>query len=507
MESYPKRPSGMHVPDEPLMLHCQQHSNECAEHLLTKELQIFVQLIWSFTMFQPHKMTAILFAAFASFAGCSISAGALAADTVATASSTPALQLASLGDDWSVHGQLTYVNQWHPDFTAPYSGPNSMDSAARNTNTTDITLFLGRRLWKGAELWLNPEIDQGFGLSNTVGMAGFPSGEAYKIGENRPYIRLPRAFVRHVIPLDGETQAVEDGINQFANSYSANNVVITVGKFSVVDIFDNNSYAHDARSDFLNWSIIDSGTFDYAADSWGFTNGAVAEWNQNNWSLRGGAFQMSQVPNQKVTGFHFHQHSFVAELEHRHEWAGHPGKVKVLAFVNRGDMGDYRDATSLALATNATPDTALVRRNSSNPGLTLNFEQELTSDLGVFARAGINSGKKEAYEFTDINRSISGGLSLQGARWGRPNDKIGIAGAVNALSSDAKAYFSAGGIDILIGDGQLNYGTEKIIEAYYSAALTKNLKLSLDYQHVTNPAYNRDRGPFSIYAVRLHAEL
>lgn len=416
-------------------------------------------------------------------------------------------QSKSWADDWSISSQVTYVNQWHPDFKAPYSGPNSMDPAASNTNTTDITLFLGRRLWQGAELWLNPEIDQGFGLSNTVGMAGYPSGEAYKIGENRPYLRLPRAFIRHVISLDDQRQDVEAGSNQLAGSYSPNNLTLTIGKFSVVDIFDNNTYAHDARSDFLNWSIIDSGTFDYAADSWGFTNGIAAEWNQNDWTLRGGAFQMSAVPNQKVTGFHFHQHSFVTELEHRHQWAGHPGKIKILAFVNRGDMGGYRDALQLAQATNATPETALVRRNSSNPGLTLNFEQELAEDLGVFARTGINSGKKEAYEFTDINRSVSGGLSLQGKRWGRPDDKLGLAGAINALSSDAKAYFSAGGIGILIGDGRLNYGTEKIIEAYYSAALSKHLKLTLDYQHVNNPAYNRDRGPFSIYAVRLHAEL
>lgn len=458
-------------------------------------------------MFQKTKMTVALFSACAAFAACTLSGRALAEDTAAATNAATALLPESVGDNWSVHGQLTYVNQWHPDFTAPYSGQNSMDSAARNTNTTDITLFLGRRLWKGAELWLNPEIDQGFGLSNTVGMAGFPSGEAYKIGENRPYIRLPRAFIRHVISLDGDTQNVEAGTNQFATSYNTNNVVITVGKMSVVDIFDNNSYAHDARSDFLNWSIIDSGTFDYAADSWGFTNGATVEWNQDNWSLRGGAFQMSQVPNQKVTGFHFNQHSFIAEVERRHEWAGHPGKFKVLAFVNEGDMGDYRDAVRLGLASNATPDTALVRRNSANPGLTLNFEQELASDLGVFARMGMNGGKKEAYEFTDMNRSISGGLSLQGTRWGRPDDRVGVAGAVNALSSDAKAYFSAGGIGVLIGDGQLNYGHEKIFETYYSAALTKNLKLSFDYQHVTNPAYNRDRGPFSIYAVRLHAEM
>ena len=458
-------------------------------------------------MFQFNKTMLMLRITLIALHGLFISDAAHAVDLQAATAQNMAQQGTSQDENWSVHSQLTYVNQWHPEFTAKYSGQNSMTPAASNTNTTDITLFLGRRLWRGAELWINPEIDQGFGLSNTVGMAGFPSGEAYKIGENRPYIRLPRAFIRQTIPLGGEIQTTEASTNQFANQYSANNIVLTIGKFSVVDIFDNNSYAHDARVDFLNWSIIDAGTFDYAADSWGFTNGAAIEWNQHDWSLRGGAFQLSPVPNQKIAGFHVRQHSFVAELEHRHEWQNHPGKFKILTFVNRGRMGDYRDANNLATASNTTPDTSLVRYSSSNAGVTFNIEQELTNDLGLFARISMNGGKKEAYEFTEINRSLSGGLSLQGSRWGRPDDRIGVAGAINALSKDAKAYFAAGGLGLLIGDGQLNYGSEKIVETYYSASLTKNLKLSLDYQRVINPAYNRDRGPFSIYALRLHAEM
>lgn len=458
-------------------------------------------------MFRNKKMSLSLFSSFALVSACCLPVSAVADDAVVASSADQAPKSDALGDDWSVHGQFTYVNQGHPGFTAPYSGANSMTPAARQASTADVTLFLGRRLWQGAEFWINPEIDQGFGLSNTLGMAGYPSGEAYKVGQNSPYLRLPRAFIRQVISLNGEAQAVEAGTNQFANNTSANNVVITVGRFSVVDIFDTNTYAHDPRSDFLNWSIIDSGTFDYAADSWGFTNGAAVEWNQGSWTLRGGVFQMSDVPNAKVTGFHPHQHSFVTELERRYQWGDHPGKVKLLAFVNQGDMGAYRDATSLAAVTGTTPDTALVRRQSSNPGVSLNFEQELTHDLGAFARVGVNGGKLEAYEFTEINRSVSGGLSLRGGSWGRADDTVGLGAAVNGMSSSAKAYFAAGGSGILIGDGQLNYAPEKTIEAYYSVAVNKDVKLTFDYQHVTNPAYNHDRGPFPIYAVRLHAEL
>jgi high affinity Mn2+ porin len=125
----------------------------------------------------------------------------------------------------------------------------------------------------------------------------------------------------------------------------------------------------------------------------------------------------------------------------------------------------------------------------------------------LFARAGGNDGRKEAYEFTEINRSLSAGISLKGSRWGRGEDTLGIAFANNQLSSQARTYFAAGGMGILIGDGALNYGPERIAEAYYSARLNAHVTLSFDVQRVVHPAYNRDRGPVTIYATRLHAEL
>lgn len=407
---------------------------------------------------------------------------------------------------WAIHGQLTNVTQSHPRFTSPYSGTNSLQANGRTEETTDITVYAGTRLWRGAELWLNPEVDQGFGLSNTVGMAGFPSGEAYKVGANTPYWRLPRAFIRQVIPLGGAQESVESAANQLAGSRAANNVVLTVGKFSVVDVFDTNSYAHDPRADFLNWSVIDAGAFDYAADAWGFTYGAAAEWTQDWWTVRGGLFQLSRVPNGKVTGVDFSQYMFVAELEERHQWHGRPGKIKVLVFVNRGRMASYQDAVQLANQTGDRPDVSLVRKKSSRPGFAVNLEQELSSDVGAFLRASINDGSKEAYEFTEINRSLSTGVSLKGTRWGRHDDTVGLAAVVNGLSKEARDYFVAGGTGILIGDGALNYGAEKILEAYYSLKVNKHLSLAVNYQHVNNPAYNRDRGPVSIYGLRLHSE-
>jgi high affinity Mn2+ porin len=407
---------------------------------------------------------------------------------------------------WAVHGQFTNLTQWHPKFRSPYEGANSLAANGRTEETTDVTLYAGMRLWRGAELWINPEIDQGFGLSNTVGVAGFPSGEAYKIGANRPYLRMPRLFVRQVIPLGHATEKVDAAANQLAGERATDNLTLTVGKFSVVDIFDSNSYAHDPRADFMNWSVIDAGAFDYAADAWGFSYGAAAEWTQDWWTLRAGVFQLSPVPNGKITGIDFSQRSLVAEVEARHQWQGHPGKFKLLGFVNRGKMGSYRDAVQQALATNGVPDTSLVRRFGSRSGISINLEQELASDLGMFARASVNDGSKEAYEFTEINRSLTAGLSLKGGRWGRPDDTIGAAAVANGLSGAARSYFEAGGIGILIGDGRLNYGSEKILETYYSARLNRFLTAVLDYQRVTAPAYNGDRGPVSIYGVRVHAE-
>ena len=409
---------------------------------------------------------------------------------------------------WSVHGQFTNVTQSHPSFAAPYTGQNSLSPNIDSKETTDLTLYAGMRISGGGELWINPEIDQGFGLSNTVGMAGYPSGEAYKVGANAPYLRLPRLFYRHTINLDGVEQTIAQAANQMMHTQSANNVILTIGKFSVTDVFDTNSYAHDPRSDFMNWSIVESGAFDYAADAWGFTKGVSIEWTQSRWTLRGGFFDLSTIPNTTILDPTFSQHEWVGELEERYQLSEHLGKVKLLGFVNQGKMGSYADALQLAQQTGNPPDTALVRRGSSQSGFAINLEQELTSDMGTFARASMNEGNKEAFDFTEINKSVSAGLSLRGNPWGRHDDTLGFAAVANGLSSDARNYFAAGGMGILIGDGHLNYGSEKIMETYYSYSVhaIDHLMLTVNYQYAVNPAYNQDRGPVSIFGLRVHKE-
>jgi high affinity Mn2+ porin len=411
-------------------------------------------------------------------------------------------------DWWGLHGQTTFVTQYHPGFHSAFRGPNSLDPQAQARETWDLTLYGGLRLWRGAELWVNPEVDQGFGLSNTLGVAGFTSGEAYKVGADVPYFQLPRLFVRQTMNLGGEGAHVEAGLNQLASSQTANRVVVTVGKFSVVDVFDTNRYAHDPRNDFLNWSIIDVGAFDYAADAWGYTYGAAVEWYQQWWTIRTGLFTLSKVPNSKVLENKvFDQYQVDLEVEARHTLVGQPGKLKLLGFLSHGRMGRYADATAIALQTGMPADIAAVRTAHNRVGVSLNLEQQLIEGLGVFAKAGWSQGAFEAFEFTDINKTVSLGLSFTGTRWGRPDDTVGVAVAVNDASGSAKQFFAAGGLGILVGDGQLVHsGPEYIVETYYNLAVFRFVKLSLDYQFVNNPAYNRDRGPVSIFGFRAHGE-
>jgi high affinity Mn2+ porin len=413
----------------------------------------------------------------------------------------PALQT----DNFAIHGQTTFLEQYDPPFRSPYTGPNSL-IPNEGRETWDATLFLGMRLWDGAEFWVDPEIDQGFGLSATLGVAGFPSGEAFKLGESVPYARVPRAFIRQTIDLGGDTQKVDAAANQFGGSQTANRLVLTIGKFAVTDIFDTNKYAHDPRGDFMNWSLIDTGTFDYAADAWGFTYGSAAEWYQGDWTVRGGIFDLSKVPNSTDLDTTFQQFQWVGEIERRYELWGQPGKLAVTGFLTRGRMGSFADAIALAMVTGGPADISAVRHYNSRGGVSLNLEQQITQELGVFARAGFANGDIEPYEFADIDRTVAAGLSLAGKQWGRPDDTFGLAGVINGITGVHEQFLDDGGTGILVGDGMLPHpGTEQIIETYYALPVSF-FRLTLDYQFIVNPAYNRDRGPVSVLGARLHAQ-
>ena len=432
----------------------------------------------------------------------------IAALTLASLHATPALaeDAAPIAqpETYAVHGQATVVAQAVARFASPYAGDNSL-APHQIKETIDATLYLGVQPWSGAELWANPEIDQGFGLSNTLGVAGFPSAEAYKVGKSSPYFRLQRLFVRQTVSLGGDRSAAAGTANQLAGVQSADRLVLTVGKFGVGDVFDTNRYAHDPRGDFLNWAIVDTGSFDYAADAWGYSYGAAAELYKGRWTLRLGAFNLSKVPNGETLETGFGQSELDAEIEHRHTIGGHDGAIRLAVYRNHGRFARLDAAAAVIEATGTIPDLATLRRPATRLGGQLNVEQALTDTLGVFLRAGVSDGRYEAYDFTDIDRTLVVGASLGGKGWHRESDRVGLATVINGISKQRQRYLADGGLGILIGDGALPHpGHEWITEAYYSAQLIKGIALSADYQLVVHPGYNRDRGPANVLALRLH---
>jgi high affinity Mn2+ porin len=428
---------------------------------------------------------------------------AVAADTSEDNIGQPVAQ-----ENFAIHGQATYTVQATDGFQAPYSGHNSLSPSA-NEETVDATLFLGARLWRGAEAWIEPEIDQGFGLDNTLGVAGFPSGEAYKVGAYQPYFRVPRAFVRQTLDAGSDREPLEGIANQLGGSRSVDRWVFTVGKFAVTDIFDTNQYAHDPRSDFLNWAAVDGGAFDYAADAWGYTVGAAAERYIGTWTVRAGVFDLSNVPNSTRLEPGMDEFQIDAEVEKRYTLFGQTGRVLLTGFDSRGRMALLDETIDLAQTTGVNINTALVeaRQYRSRMGAVLGLEQPISEAVGVFARISKAAGNVEPYEFADIDRSVSVGTSIKGILWHRSDDTVGLAVIDNGISAEREEYLNLGGLGILIGDGRLPHpGAEQILETYYSAAAFSWAHVTVDYQFVKNPGYNTDRGPVSIFAVRVHAQ-
>ena len=407
-------------------------------------------------------------------------------------------------DRWEIHGQTTFLPQGYPAFRAPYSGPNSLTPASQLQETWSNSLFLNARLWQGGEVYFNPELLQGFGLNNTVGVAGFPNGEAQKSNFPYPHYNTSRLFIRQTFGFGGEQEELASGSMQLAGKADVSRLTLQAGKFSVLDVFDGNSYAKDTRKDFMNWSIWAPGAFDYAADKLGLSYGVTAELNQKHWALRSGYFLMDAESNSNNFDTKVLQRGeYVIELETRYSLFSQPGKLRTIAWLNSAFSGSYRDTLDNP-AFNL--DISQTRMGRIKYGYGINLEQALSDEIGLFGRWSWNDGKNEIMAFTDIDASLSFGASVKGAKWGRPDDVIGIGGAINALSRDHRDFLAAGGLGPLIGDGALNYRRERILETYYALALNKALTLTADYQFITNPAYNADRGPVHVFSGRLHGE-
>ncbi|CAO4143681.1 Carbohydrate-selective porin OprB [Methylorubrum thiocyanatum] len=413
---------------------------------------------------------------------------------------------------FSLHGQTTFVNQGVTGFRAPYRGPQSLVPDQAQATTT-ATLFLGLKLFEGTELYYNPEFSQGFGLSRTLGIAGFVNGEAQKAGAPFPKLRSNRYFVRQTFGLGGETEAVPDGPNSIAGTRDVERITVIAGKFALGDFFDGNAYAHDPRVDFMNWGLWASAAWDFPANLPGFTQGVMVEYNRADFAVRAAYTQVPKEPSSDVLDPRvFERAGAVIEFEERHTLPllDQPGRLRLGLFSNVGNTANFRQAVALTQSgafADINTAAAATREPRRKSGAYLNLEQALTADLGLFARASVNDGRNESLSFTDIDGSVSGGLSLKGTAWGRPQDTIGLGAAANRISPSHRAYFANGGLGLLIGDGRLDrYAPERAVEVYYALNLTKAVTMSFDYQHVENPAYNRDRGPADFIGTRLHTD-
>jgi high affinity Mn2+ porin len=405
-----------------------------------------------------------------------------------------------------LHFQLTTVTQTHPSFDAPYSGKNSLSPNSEHETTVTSTLFLGARLWKDAEVYVNPEMTGGSGLSHTLGVAGFPNGESFRVASPEPHIYIARAFVRQTFAAGSETEAVAENLNQLGGRRPVRRWTVTAGKFSITDIFDDNAYSHDPRTQFLNWADWVAGAWDYPADTRGYTWGAAVEYAGENWAARFAAAAVPKVANGlEIDQDLRHAYSLIVELERDYEVASRHGKARLILFDNRARMGSYREA--IDQAGSGPPDVTATRRTGrSKSGIAINLEQSFGESLGLFLRGSLDDGRNETWMYAEIERSVTMGAVWESPLSRRPGDEAGLALIADALSRDHRDYLAAGGYGFMIGDGRLRYGPEKIAELYYKALLHEHVWLTGDYQFVENPAYNRDRGPVHVFGLRLHTE-
>jgi hypothetical protein len=415
----------------------------------------------------------------------------------------------------NVHGQTTYINQRYNNFTSSYSGMNSLSANKSMSYTWSGTLFFGARIAQDTDIYFNPEVVSGVPFSGLTGLGGFTNGEATKANGAQAKFYSARAFVRQTINQEGDKLTLDNEANQITQMMSSNRFVITAGQFSTLDIFDDSRYAKDPRIQFMNWGNMTYLAYDYAADARGYGWGLAGEWYRDNWVFRASRMTAPRTPNALNIDWHIlNAYGDQIEVERQHNIADLPGKVSVLAYRNKMILARFSDATNYIVQNNAQGTQAInnVRNNYQyKTGVGLHAEQALTKDLGIYGRAFTSDGHTETMAFTEADNSLSIGMGLNGQCWDRPKDSVGISMMQNGLSSYRRNYLQTGGVSYFIGDyagpnQTISYRPERIAEMYYNATMIKNVLFGINYQHVSNPAYNSARGPVQIYSFRIHAE-
>jgi high affinity Mn2+ porin len=432
---------------------------------------------------------------------------------------------------WNFHAQTTMIEDFQPGFGALYSGPNSLGTARDREGTITADLFLGAPLWQGAEFHADFLMWQGFGLSNSFGLEAFPNADAYKAGSETPRFMFSHFFVRQTIGLGGEQEDVPDGQFTLPGKRDVSRLTITAGRLNMAELFDQNTYNHDAHTQFMSWASTML-TWDYPADTIGYTTGLALELNQPNWAVRYGWFQLPGIPNGftsddrifmypvepgEVTsdGNFWKEWGMITEVERRWRIDDHPGAIRLQAWVDHGLLASYNAATTLLLASpppaNTPPGAEITIPGAafsyrSKYGFGVNWEQEIAKNVGTFGRVGWQDGETAAAAFNDVDWTVQLGVSVKGAAWHRPADTFGLLGNLAGASSDQQAFLKAGGTGILNGDGNLTYACEKSLETYYDFGIAAGCRLAFDYQFFADPTFNSDRGPVSVFGARLHWE-
>jgi len=409
---------------------------------------------------------------------------------------------------WNLYYQATSIGQHHGTFNSPYEGDFSLRNISESAVSLTTTLFFGMRLFDNLQLYFNPEIAGGKGLSAVDGLANSPNGEIPRVASATPKPYLARLYLSYDLGFGAAKERVESDENQLAGERPMVRYTLSVGRFPLTDFFDDNNYTHDPRTQFLGWGVMYNGAWDYSADTHGYTWGMVHEFHTRNWSFRYGSAAEPKTAN----GLRFDRRLFVDrgdvfEVERRYSISDHPGVVRILEYLNHTDSGRYADAIRLAERTGTTPDITTVHRAGTlKYGTGISSDQEITKDVGVFMRLGWNDGKTQSFAFTAIDRLASAGVQVKGNSWKRKYDVAATSFTASGISGVHAVYLARGGFDFLIGDGKLNYAPEYLWESYYSARLFPGFYAGIDAQHYNNPAYNHDRGPVWVASFRLRME-
>ncbi len=418
-----------------------------------------------------------------------------------------------------VSGQANSIFQMHGHFHSPYEGENSLRDIFETKASEVATLYLGYQLHPNTryntDLIVDIENAGGRGISQALGLAGATNLDVVRNPDLGPAPYFSRGQIHQTIGFTDEMTDQTRGPMALATRVPVRRIDIRVGKMSLPDFIDVNSVGTDSHLQFTNWTIDNNGAWDYAADTRGYTVAGILEYDDRIWSAR---YALAAMPVE-ANGLDL---DWAISRAREQDWefeirkglfgalagVNRPGAVRILGYRNNAHMGNYRETVQQFLSGSvAFPDITKTERYSAvKYGFGLNTEQEVTDSLRLFARVGWNDDKDESYAYTEVAQTVSFGGDYNGHTWSRPYDKIGVAFVSNAIKRDHQNYLHYGGYGFLLGDGNLNYGREDILEWYYNAHLWRGFYAMAGGSFIAHPGYNRDRGPLYVPAARLHID-